>query len=400
MSIGICRKTTLIIVLFLSFSLVCLGAGRKFTLVIDAGHGGHDSGCVGSEAQEKDINLRAALMLGKFITDNCSDVDVIYTRTTDVFIPLHKRADIANKAKADLFISLHTNSGSNGTAKGFETWTMGIRRSNEKLSAAKRENAVISLEKDYKQHYEGYDPNSPESNIMFEFMHDMNMEKSVELAQMIQNRVCRTAGRTNRGVRQDVFLVLRETSMPACLLELGFITNSEEQELLASDETLEPTVKAIFNAFVAYKDKYKNQQSAVAASTRTANITDSVKNVPPVKTIPAKPVEPSKPAQPVKTAQPKPEETKPGEVIYKVQILAVNRMLRPGSEQFQGHDDVDYYRESGMVKYTIGSSASYQQMARLRKNLQQDFPNAFVVAFRDGQKLDASEMSAEQKKRK
>ena len=296
MSIGICRKTTLIIVLFLSFSLVCLGAGRKFTLVIDAGHGGHDSGCVGSEAQEKDINLRAALMLGKFITDNCSDVDVIYTRTTDVFIPLHKRADIANKAKADLFISLHTNSGSNGTAKGFETWTMGIRRSNEKLSAAKRENAVISLEKDYKQHYEGYDPNSPESNIMFEFMHDMNMEKSVELAQMIQNRVCRTAGRTNRGVRQDVFLVLRETSMPACLVELGFITNSEEQELLASDETLEPTVKAIFNAFVAYKDKYKNQQSAVAASTRTANITDSVKNVPPVKTIPAKPVEPSKPA--------------------------------------------------------------------------------------------------------
>ena len=165
-------------------------AAKTFTLVIDAGHGGHDAGARGSFSNEKDINLRMALAFGRYVEKNCPDVKVIYTRKTDVFVPLHKRADIANKNKADVFISIHTNALPAGRiARGLETYTMGMRRSNEKLSAAQRENAVITFESDYKQRYEGYDPKSPESAIMFEFIHDKNLAKSVELARLVQKNV-------------------------------------------------------------------------------------------------------------------------------------------------------------------------------------------------------------------
>ena len=170
--------------MFVSFSAAATAAGKRFTLVIDAGHGGHDVGAKGDFSYEKNINLNVALAFGRYVERNCPDVKVVYTRKTDVFIPLHRRASIANKNKADVFISIHTNALPRGhIARGLETYTMGMRRSDEKLSAAKRENSVIMIEKDYKEHYEGYDPNSPESTIMFEFMHDKNMSRSVVLAQ-------------------------------------------------------------------------------------------------------------------------------------------------------------------------------------------------------------------------
>lgn len=240
-----------------SFSTAVFGADKPFTLVIDAGHGGHDSGAKGSFSYEKDINLNVALAFGRYVERNCPDVKVIYTRKTDVFVPLHKRADIANKNKADVFISIHTNALPAGhIARGLETYTMGMRRSDEKLSAAKRENSVIMIEKDYKERYEGYDPNSPESTIMFEFIHDRNMSKSVELAKYVQSNVCSTAGRQNKGVKQDVFLVLRETSMPACLIELGFITTPDEERFLNDKNNIDKMAKGIYQAFVKYKDKY------------------------------------------------------------------------------------------------------------------------------------------------
>ena len=210
-----CKKITAILLALVLFSAVASGADRMFTLVIDAGHGGHDAGAVGAFSSEKDINLSVALAFGRYVERNCPDVKVVYTRKTDVFVPLHKRASIANKNKADVFISIHTNALPKGhIARGLETYTMGMRRSDEKLSAAKRENSVIMIEKDYKEHYEGYDPNSPESIIMFEFMHNKNMARSVELAKLVQSNVCSTAKRQNKGVKQDVFLVLRETSVP------------------------------------------------------------------------------------------------------------------------------------------------------------------------------------------
>lgn len=375
-----CKRLLLLVAVTVCAVATMTGANPKFTLVLDAGHGGRDSGCKGTYLQEKDINLRATLMLGRLIEASCPDVKVIYTRDTDVFIPLHTRADIANKAKADLFISLHTNAGPHSaTAHGFETWTMGMRRSNEKLSAAKRENDVILIEQDYQQHYAGYDPNSPESDIMFEFMLEKNMDKSVELARGIQDRVCGVYGRANRGVRQDVFLVLRETAMPACLVELGFITNAEEQDLMASDSTLAPTVRGIYEAFVLYKNKYTNTHTPLT--------------VKPAQPAPVAQPAPSAPAAPSKIATP----AKPT-YIYKVQVLASCEPLAPDAQQLKGHKEAESFEEGGMVKYTIGASESYDEVAKLRKNLLSDFPEAFVIAFKDGQKLAVNEARQQQRK--
>ena len=250
-------KTISLLFVFLCYMAIALGADKRFVLVIDAGHGGHDCGAKGSFSYEKNINLNVALAFGKYVEHNCPDVKVIFTRKTDIFIPLHKRAEIANKNKADVFISIHTNAVPSGhTARGIETYTMGMRRSEEKLSAAKRENSVIMIEKDYKEHYEGYDPNSPESTIMFEFMHDQNMSESVELARNIQKNLCISSGRQNKGVKQDVFLVLRETSMPACLIELGFITTPDEERMLNDERHIEQMAKGIYQGFINYRFKH------------------------------------------------------------------------------------------------------------------------------------------------
>ena len=254
-------------------------AARQFTLVIDAGHGGHDAGAKGSFSYEKNINLKMALAFGRYVENNCPGVKVIYTRKTDVFVPLHKRADIANKNRADVFISIHTNALPGGRiARGMETYTMGMRRSNEKLSAAQRENAVITYESDYKERYEGYDPNSPESAIMFEFIHDKNMAKSVELAKHVQKSVCSTANRPDKGVKQDVFLVLRETSMPACLIELGFITTPDEERLLNDDASIDNIARGIYNAFAKYKnDNYSGVNVPLVAPVVIVNLIEHIR---------------------------------------------------------------------------------------------------------------------------
>ena len=232
-------------------------AAGKFTLVIDAGHGGHDSGAPGAISKEKDINLKVALAFGKLVERNCSDVKVIYTRTTDVFVPLIERANIANRNKADLFISVHTNALDGGKiSRGFETYTLGMHRANDNLNVAKRENSVILIEKNYKQRYAGFDPNSSESYIMFELMQDKNMANSVDLAKLIQGEVCAISGRVNKGVHQAGFLVLRETSMPSCLIELGFITTPDEEKYLNTADGQNTIAMGIYNAFLKYKKRY------------------------------------------------------------------------------------------------------------------------------------------------
>ena len=236
---------------------------RKFTLVIDPGHGGHDVGAMGKFSKEKDINLRTALAFGKYVERNCNDVKVIYTRKTDVFVTLHGRAEIANKAKADLFISIHTNSlPGKKISRGLETYTLGMHRAADNLDVAKRENSVILVEKDYKKHYEGFDPNSSESYIIFEFLQDHNMAKSVELAKLVQSNVCATANRPNKGVKQAGFLVLRETSMPSCLIELGFISTSDEERFLNNETHVDEMARGIYQAFVKYKNHYGSGSSS------------------------------------------------------------------------------------------------------------------------------------------
>lgn len=396
-------------------------AARNFTLVIDAGHGGHDAGARGSFSYEKDINLRTALAFGRYVEKNCPDVKVIYTRKTDVFIPLHKRADIANKNGADVFISIHTNALPAGrVARGLETYTMGMRRSNEKLSAAQRENAVITYESDYKQRYEGYDPNSPESAIMFEFIHDKNMAKSVELARLIQKNVCSTASRPDKGVKQDVFLVLRETSMPACLVELGFITTPDEEKLLNDESSVDNIARGIYNAFAKYKNdnftgftvpyeaandnkvkiptivpKDDNEQeessqnkkvvaNAPAPKTRTVQRLKTQGNVEKKKE--AEGVDIKNVVAETKHADA--DEDKP---VFKVQIVASSIKIPSTSSRFKGHKDIDSYNENGMFKYTIGSSLNYNEINRLRISLTDAFPGCFVVAFKNGEKMNINE---------
>ena len=236
---------------------------RKFTLVIDPGHGGHDAGAIGKFSKEKDINLRTALAFGKYVERNCSDVKVIYTRKNDVFVKLDERAEIANRAKADLFISIHTNSlPGKKISRGLETYTLGMHRAADNLEVAKRENSVILMEKDYKKHYEGFDPNSSESYIIFEFLQDNNMAKSVELAKLVQSNVCSTANRPNKGVKQAGFLVLRKTSMPSCLIELGYISTSDEERFLNNETHVDEMARGIYQAFIKYKSHYGSGSSS------------------------------------------------------------------------------------------------------------------------------------------
>ena len=386
-------------------------AARQFTLVIDAGHGGHDAGAKGSFSYEKNINLKMALAFGRYVEKNCPDVTVIYTRKTDVFVPLHKRADIANKNRADVFISIHTNALPGGRiARGMETYTMGMRRSNEKLSAAQRENAVITYESDYKERYEGYDPNSPESAIMFEFIHDKNMAKSVELAKHVQKSVCSTANRPDKGVKQDVFLVLRETSMPACLIELGFITTPDEERLLNDDASIDNIARGIYSAFAKYKnDNYSGVNVPLVAPNESDKVSlptlipqddaDKQKNRNAARnseTTASKPQ--SAPSQPrraaAKTVNAPAGTSKADDddaPVFKVQIMANATKEAKNSPRFKGYDGIDMYEEGGMYKYTIGASTNYNAINRLRASLATEFPGCFVVAFRNGSKMNITE---------
>jgi N-acetylmuramoyl-L-alanine amidase len=239
---------------FIALTLILSLSAQAYTLVIDAGHGGKDPGAIGRKSKEKNINLAVALAFGKLVEQNCPDVKVVYTRKTDVFVELDERANIANRNKADLFVSIHVNStaAKNGP-QGTETYTLGMHRAADNLEVAKRENSVITLESNYEQKYEGFDPKSSESYIIFELMQDKNMEQSVNFAKLVQQQFKSTAGRVNKGVYQAGFLVLRATSMPSALIELGYINNANEETYLCSAAGQSALAKSIYNAFKAYK---------------------------------------------------------------------------------------------------------------------------------------------------
>ena len=383
------KKITLLLVAFLFLAAGMYAANQRFTLVIDAGHGGHDAGALGAKSKEKNINLNVALAFGRYVERNMPDVRVIYTRTTDVFIPLHDRANIANKANADLFISVHTNALPAGKiARGFETYSLGMHRAKDNLDVAMRENSVISMEKGYQQTYQGFDPKSSESYIIFEFIQGKNMERSVEIARSIQNSVCQNANRPDKGVHQAGFLVLRETSMPSCLIELGFITTPDEENLLNDESRIDDIAKAIYEGFAKYKNKYDKRVTIPYRSQASeGNGIPSI--VPDSYKRPVAPVKKQTPAS-VKSDAP----------IFKVQILVSSRVLRKGDTHFKGEENYDSYQESGMVKYTIGASANYNEIYQLRKSLLDKFPEAFIIAFKNGKKYDVNQAIREFKQNK
>ena len=410
-----CKKVTLIWALMCMFVMTSLAANKRFTLVIDPGHGGHDAGALGAISKEKNINLAVALRFGKYVEQNLPEVRVIYTRKTDVFIPLNERANIANRANADLFISVHTNALPAGkVARGFETYTLGMHRAKDNLDVAMRENSVISMEKDYQQRYQGFDPRSSESYIIFEFIQGKNMERSVELARMIQRGVCDGANRPDKGVHQAGFLVLRETSMPGCLIELGFITTPDEERLLNNDSRVDDIARGIYEAFAKYKNKYDKSVSVPyrAKDSEEVNIPKIVPDQEPApktrivtrgKQPKREEATPEQPKREVKKQEPKKDvkkqetkkEVKKAEVadapVFKLQIFVGSRNLRKGDAHFKGETDYDSFQEGNLVKYTLGASTNYNEIYRLRKEKLDKFPEAFIIAFKNGQKYDVNQ---------
>ena len=442
----------LLVTMLLCHFVTLAPAADKFVLVIDAGHGGKDAGCVGKVSKEKTLTLRYAMAFGKIVERNCPDVKVIYTRTTDRFLELWQRAEIANKNKADLFVSVHINAVSKGSSvHGYQTYalgrgeTTGKKGIQENLEVAKRENSVIYMEKDYKQRYQGFD-NSPESNIMFEFIQDKNMERSVEMARFFQKSICAATGRVDKGAHQNNLAVLRLTSMPACLMELGFISNPDEESFMNAESSTEKYARGFLKAFINYKNKYfdglnvpyrpqdikeaqipqvvpdeykakeqQKQQEQAAAAKKRSQPAQNVKETPK-ETAKDTPKETSKETPketPKETAKETPKETPANAEIspllsgtasqapiFKIQILTGRTRIKTTDRQFKGLADVDCYEEGGMFKYTVGASTDYNAIARQRREILDKFPEAFIIAFKNGQKMNVNEAISEFKKNK
>lgn len=382
---------------------------KDFVVVIDAGHGGHDPGAVGRTAKEKHINLSVALKLGKLIEENCKDTRVVYTRKRDIFIPLDRRAEIANNAKADLFISIHTNAlAKNHTATGASTWTLGLAKSDANLDVAKRENAVILYESDYQTRYAGFNPNSAESYIIFEFMQDRYMEQSVHLATLVQKQFKQTCRRADRGVHQAGFLVLKASAMPSILVELGFISTPSEEKYLNTAAGANNMANGIYRAFLTYK---REQELRINGSSQTI--------------VPEEPIEETKTEETGKDRTTKNEGTEKTErkeaeknqkagktekneadinagscPVFKIQILTADKKLNTNDRRLKGLKGVDCYREGTTYKYTYGASTDYNQVLRTKRQITSKFKDCFIIAFRGDKKMNVQEAIREFKNRK
>ncbi len=375
------------IIIFGIFSLLLLfsvplhadrqGFVRK--VVIDPGHGGRDPGAIGAKSKEKDIVLAIALKLGGYIDKNFDDVEVIYTRTTDEFIELHRRAQIANENKADLFISIHCNSVRSNRPFGSETWVMGLHKSKENLEVAKKENASILYEEDYMETYGGYDPNSPESNIIFSMFQNLYLNQSLMMASLVQNQFHDRAGRHDRGVKQAGFLVLWNITMPGILVEAGFLSNQKEELYLLSETGQAHIASAIFRAFREYKQYHDN-----IARQQLASHTPEDKQAEPEED----------PVSSDQTLPHNPTSTNTGEPVISFRVqFATTSVERPAdAEEFKGLKGVSFYVHDGLYKYTVGNEKTLEAAARIQQNLHKiGFTDAFVVAFKNDERISASE---------
>ena len=321
----------------------------EFVVVIDAGHGGKDSGALGSSSKEKDIVLAIALKTGNYIKQNIKDVKVIYTRDKDVFVDLDKRADIANKNHADLFISIHANAVPKGVSRnvaGSETFVLGNDKDNKNLAVVMKENSVILLEENYSTKYEGYDPNSPESFIIFSLMQNIYLKQSLEFATIIQNQFRERVGRVDRGVKQGGFLVLLMTTMPSVLIETGFISNVSEEKFLKSSQGQDYIASAIFRAFRDYKADIDRRSSF-------STVREEV------------------------VAAPETEE-----IFFSVQIATTSEKRELNPANFKGLDQLHEFAETERYRYSSGRFKEYMDAVAYRKQITDKFPDAFVIAFR------------------
>lgn len=408
------RRFISTIVLLVLSGMLAFSANKRFTLVIDAGHGGKDPGTCGAISKEKNLTLKYALAFGKIVEQNCPDVKVIYTRKTDVFLELWQRAEIANKNKANLFVSVHINALPGGKiARGIQTYTLGKGETTgkkgiqENLEVAKRENSVIFMESNYRQTYQGFDPNSPESNIMFEFIQDKNMEQSVELARFMQKNLCAQTGRSNKGAHQNNLAVLRLTSMPGCLLELGYISTPDEETFLNSNDAVSRYSLGFYKAFMEYRRKYDRNSIQVPYKPVATTEPEIPEIVPDEFKDSKKGERKNKQKQENvkedfaddnnKSAEEHSSDTQSAP-LFKVQLFVSDKVLKSNDRLLKGLTEVDYYKEGKVLKYTTGASTNYNEVNRLRRQLLEKFPDAFVIAFRNDKKMDVNEAIAEFKK--
>lgn len=362
--------------LFLSLCMTLAIHAKGFTVVIDAGHGGKDPGAISANKKlyEKEVTLKVALMVGENIKKNHPEVKVLYTRKTDVFVGLNDRARMANKANADLFISIHTNAAQNRTAKGAETYTLGIEeeRTERNLEIAKRENGVIFLEDNHEKTYANFNPNSPESYIIFEYMQSEFVKESIHIAQYVQEHLTIDANRHDRGVRQAGFLVLNATSMPSILVELGYISNTEDAKYLGSDTGQKRMSHCISEAF----DKYYADLKKLNAAHPIAATTTQPDSQAPVE-------------EHVKAIQ-----ENDNHPVFKVQFLSSSKQLSQGDNAFKGLRPVEFYYDKGLYKYTYGASTNYNEIIKVKKKVNEKFKDAFIIAFIKGERIDTQQAIA------
>jgi len=367
--------------------LVADKRGFVNTVVIDPGHGGREPGAVGRRSMEKDIALAISLKLGNYIKENIEGVEVIYTRETDIFVPLHERARIANENKADLFISIHANSAASRIAEGTETFVMGLHRSQANLEVARRENKSILYEDDYLETYDGFDPNSPEANIIFALYQNAYLEQSLQMASFIQSEFRERARRIDRGVKQAGFLVLYNITMPGVLVETGFISNPREEEYLMSETGQAHLASAIFRAFRQYKEEQdalaaaRNEYHRPLAYTATQETEDLS-------------VTTDNQTEAIQTDHDRTEtdHMTASEVSFRVQFATSSEKRPLDDPVFAGLSGVSFYFHEGLYKYTVGYENTLEAAATIQQEVQKaGFKDAFVVAFKNNERISAAE---------
>jgi len=366
--------------LLLTFFNVSLAQSYKISrVVIDAGHGGHDPGCIGSKTKEKDVTLSIALKLGGLIKKNFPEVKVVYTRNTDVFVELFKRAQIANESKADLFISIHCNANPSKNPYGVETYVMGLHKSQANLEVAQKENASILMEDSYLNNYDGFDPASTEAYIIFSLYQNAYLDQSLSLATKVQAQMKEKVGMFDRGVKQAGFLVLYKTAMPSILIETGFLSNTKDEIFLCTVKGQESIASGIYKAFKTYKNelegnttlanqnKLESEDTAVTYRQIVNDITVTAKDTS-IKVI------------------------EKNEIVFKVQFAASSVKKSVNSADFKGLKDVQTYFNNGLYKYVTGSESTPESaMTLLEKVHGIGFKDAFLVAFLNGERISPQE---------
>lgn len=393
-------KIHLLLYLFIFFLTVPSFAqkdGKTFKVVIDAGHGGKDPGCHGVSSKEKDVVLDVALKTGKLISDNCPNVKVIYTRKTDVFVELYRRAQIANENHADLFISFHCNANENHSAHGVETWVMGLHKSDANLAVARAENSAMLKEADYKANYDGFNPNSPEAAVMFSLYSSAYLNNSILLADKVQKNLVNSTSRLNRGVKQAGFWVLWSVSMPSILIEMGFLSNPDDEKYLASDKNKASVADAVYRAFVSYytqvtgnkvsvadvtpsveKDKTNDGQTDKTQNNHDHNNNSAADNQPDKKMV-------------NEEAQIANMPVNPDGVHFMVQFMALPDKIALTDKRFRNIPKVNRFYEGGLWKYTAGNESDLQSAKDILNDLKKKYPDAFVIAFKGEKKIPVSE---------